>query len=430
MDREKQHIPLLLDLFQAGLGAVSAAQSLPPHLPETAPKGRTLVLGAGKAAAAMAAVAAKHLTGQVSGLPISGLPISGLVVTRYGHTCDIPDETITVITAAHPVPDQCSKKAARHMLDLAQGCTLDDRLIFLTSGGGSSLLALPVPGLELAEKQDITRHLINAGANITQINCVRKHLSCIKGGRLAAASGTRDIHTLIISDVVGDEPSAIASGPTIADPTSLADARAVIAHYGCPFEEKVLAILHDKANETPKPGIFHEQHTVIAKATDMLNAAATFAQKKGWQVYNLGDGIEGEAREVGARHALVARELKSRGGKWLLLSGGETTVTVRNKNGCGGPNLEYLAGLAMALNGEPGITALACDSDGIDGSQDNAGAFVTPTTLTRAAKLGIELQEHLDTNRTYDVFKALDDLVITGPTLTNVNDFRVIAIET
>ncbi len=419
MQHNEHNKTLLLDLLHGGLDAVSATQTLPSHLPTIPPKGRTLILGAGKAAAAMARVAATHLDG----------PVSGLVVTRSGHVCDMSDDAITIMTAGHPVPDIRSEQAAQQMLVMVQDCAADDRLIFLASGGGSSLLCLPVAGLELAQKQAITRHLVYSGSPIAQINCVRKHLSRIKGGRLAAVSGTKDIRTFIISDVVGDEPSAIASGPTIADPTSLDDARAIIARYGCPFKKQVMDLLGNEANETPRPGTLSGQHTIIARAADALERAATLAQKQGWQVQSLGDNIEGEAREVGRNHAHLARKLKARGGRWLLLSGGETTVTVANKDGCGGPNLEYLAGLALTLNGEAGITALACDTDGIDGSEDNAGAMITPDTLRRAAKLDINLQDCLRTNQTYNFFKTLDDLVITGPTLTNVNDFRIIAIE-
>ncbi|PHS27619.1 MAG: glycerate kinase [Robiginitomaculum sp.] len=410
---------LLLALFNQAVLATSAKVALPAHLPAKTPRGRTLVLGAGKAAAAMAAVTAETMSA----------PLHGIVVTRYGHDCEIPGGKIAIACAAHPVPDEQSTIIARKMLSLAQGCTPEDRMLFLASGGGSSVLSLPAPGLSLLQKQDIIRHLLHSGADIAHINCVRKHLSSIKGGRLAVACGTRDIHTFIISDVPGDAPSAIASGPTIADPTSLADARAVITRYGTPHEEVVVAALNNDANETPKPGTLFEHHTIIAKAEDALTAAAKLAQAKGWQVHNLGDRVEGEARKVGARHANISRKLKARGGRWLLMSGGETTVTVRHKNGGGGPNLEYLAGLALALNGEAGITALSCDTDGIDGSEDNAGAYITPSTLSRATALGLDINEYLENNRTYAFFKALDDLIITGPTLTNVNDFRIIAIE-
>ena len=410
---------LLLAAFHRAVQATSAKATLPVHLPTRAPRGRTLVLGAGKAAAAMGAVAAKTIDA----------PLHGMVVTRYGHECEILENEITIACAAHPVPDEQSTIIAREMLVLAQGCKPEDRLLFLASGGGSSVLCLPAPGISLLQKQDIIRHLLHSGADIAQINCVRKHLSAIKGGRLAAACGTRDIHTFIISDVPGDDPAAIASGPTIADPTSLADARTVMARYGTPHENVVMAALNNEAYETPKPGTLSERHMIIAKADNALTAAAKWAQTKGWQVHNLGDRVEGEARHVGANHAKIARDLKARGGRWLLISGGETTVTLRHKSGGGGPNLEYLAGLALALNGEAGITALSCDTDGIDGSEDNAGAFVSPTTLSRAKVLGLDLKSYLEKNRTYSFFKALDDLIITGPTLTNVNDFRIIAIE-
>jgi glycerate 2-kinase len=410
---------LLLALFNRAVHATSAAVTLPSHLPTKSPRGRTLVLGAGKAAAAMAAITAETMD----------MPLHGMVVTRYGHDCEIPGGKITIACAAHPVPDENSIIIAREMLSLAQECKPEDRLLFLASGGGSSVLCLPAPGISLLQKQDIIRHLLHSGADIAQINCVRKHLSAIKGGRLAAASGTCDIHTFIISDVPGDDPAAVASGPTIADPTSLGDARAVIARFGTPHEKDVMAILHNEANETPKPGTPSEHHTIIAKADDALTAAAKLAHDKGWQVHNLGDRVEGEARKVGADHAEIALKLKARGGRWLLISGGETTVTVHHKNGGGGPNLEYLAGLALTLEGETGITALSCDTDGIDGSEDNAGAFITASTLSRAEEHNLDLNKYLEKNRTYAFFKALDDLIFTGPTLTNVNDLRIIAIK-
>jgi hydroxypyruvate reductase len=405
-------------LYDDATNAVQAAHTLPPALPSSEPEGRTLILAFGKAAAAMAKVAETTLCG----------PLSGLAVTRYGHGGDIKMNAIEVIYARHPVPDEASQNAARRMLDMARGLSGKDRLIALVSGGGSSVLALPAPGLSLSQKQDVVSHLLHSGADIAQINCVRKHLSAIKGGRLAAASGTKDIHTFIISDVPGDDPAAIASGPTIADPTTLKEARTIIERFGTPHEDIIGAILHDAANETLKPGTLPGQLKIIACAKDALDHAEHLARSKGWQVHNLGDQIEGEARLVGAMHAKIALELQPRGEKWLILSGGETTVTIANKNGRGGPNLEYLAGLTLALNGAPGITALACDTDGIDGSEDNAGAVITPTTLSRASAKGLNIASALENNETYRVFKALDDLIITGPSLTNVNDFRAIAI--
>ena len=419
MKTETPYRELLLRLFRAGVERVSASRALPAYLPRSRPQGASLVLGAGKAAAAMAAVAAQRLTG----------PVSGLVVTRYGHTSPVPLDAIEVIEAAHPVPDQKSRQAARQMLALARGAGPQDRLVFLASGGGSAVLCLPVPGLAFAEKQAVVRHFILSGAPISEINCVRKHLSAIKGGRLAAASGTSDIRTYIISDVPGDDPAAVASGPTVADPSTLAAARAVIARYGSPCQDKVMALLGDRAHETPKPGTLNERHVIIAKAADCLDAAAALARAEGWQVHNLGDHIEGEARILGAEHAKLARALKGRGGRWLMLSGGEATVTVRHPEGGGGPNLEYLAGLAQELNGEAGIYALAGDTDGIDGSEDNAGAIITPTTRRRAQAAGLDIKACLAQNQTYALFKTLDDLVVTGPTLTNVNDLRAIVID-
>ncbi|PHS25813.1 MAG: glycerate kinase [Robiginitomaculum sp.] len=415
---QNDSLAFLKALYDNAINAVQAARTLPPALPASPPAGRTLILAFGKAAAAMAKVAETTLCG----------PLGGLAVTRYGHGGTIKTDAIEINYASHPVPDEASQNAARRMLDRAHACTEKDRLIALVSGGGSSLLALPAPGLTLVQKQDVVRHLLHSGADIAQINCVRKHLSAIKGGRLAAASGSQDIHTFIISDVPGDDPAAIASGPTIADPTTLNEARAVIARFGTPHEGTIQAILHDPANETPKPGTLPGQYSIIACAKDALDHAERFAMSKGWQIHNLGDRVEGEARNVGAAHAKIALKLQARGGEWLILSGGETTVTISNKNGCGGPNLEYLGGLALALKGAPGITALACDTDGIDGSGDNAGAIITPTTLARASVKDLNIMSALENNETYRFFAALDDLIITGPSLTNVNDFRAIAI--
>ncbi len=409
----------LLDLFNIAIKSVQAKMVLPAHLPLEPPIGKTLVLGAGKAAAAMAAAAQNTLD----------YPLTGLVITPAGHDCPLPDTRIKMLTAAHPIPDDRSVLAARTFLDMAGHCDPDDRLIFLGSGGGSSLLSLPVPGLSAIQKQEIIRHLLLSGASITQINMVRKHLSTVKGGRLTAACGTRDIHTFLISDVPGNDPAMIASGPTIADETTLSDAQNIIAKYKTPHQKVVEAILQNKANETPKPGTLAGQYTIIARAQDALEAATKLARKTGWQVECLGDRVEGEAFQIGKQHARLALDLKARNGRWLLLSGGELTVKVKNKNGAGGPNLEYLAGLALALNGEPGISALACDTDGIDGSKKNAGGFIGPDTLQSGVESGLNLRQHLKTNQTYRFFENLNDLIFTGPTLTNVNDFRAIAIE-
>jgi glycerate 2-kinase len=415
---EQDHLSFLRALFQDAIQATYAQTTLLPVLPKEAPLGRTLVLGAGKAAAAMAATVAHTLEG----------PLQGLVVVPDHHECAIPSTDIAIITAAHPIPDARSVDAARRMMALAHALKPQDRLIFLASGGGSSTLCLPIAGITLAQKQATIECLLLAGAPIAQINCVRKHMSAIKGGRLAAISGTADLHTFMISDVPGDDPAMIASGPTLADYTTLGEACAILEQYPVAQRAELLSHLNTPAMETPKPGAVPGSHTIIACADDALAAAETLARKKGWRVKNLGSLVEGEAREVGAMHASIALSLKKNGEKWLLLSGGETTVKVRREGGAGGPNLEYLAGLALALKGAKGIYALACDTDGIDGRGTHAGGVVTPDTLWRVEQANLDVDTALQTHNTHPLFKALDDLVITGPTRTNVNDFRAIAI--
>lgn len=419
MNMETERRTFLLRLFEAGLAAVRPSFCLPPHLPRQAARGRTLVLGAGKAAASMAAA----LRGGVD------WPLSGLVVTRYGHGVGEAIAGIEVIEAGHPVPDRQSRDAARRMLDLAHALGPDDRLIFLASGGGSATLSLPVAGLGFEDKRALVRHLVLSGAAIDEINCVRKHLSAIKGGRLAAAAGAAEILTYAISDVPGDDPSGIASGPTAPDHTTLADARAVIARYGCPNPEPIARSLADPANETPKAAAQRARVFVVARARDCLDAAARVAAEAGIDVVDLGDRVEGDSCAVGREQARLARILREQGRRALILSGGETTVAIRNAAGRGGPNLEFLMGFARELGGLPGIHALACDSDGIDGSEDAAGAIVTPSTLDRAAAAGVDIDAHLESNDSYRFFAATGDLVVTGPTLTNVNDFRAVLVE-
>lgn len=415
----------LLALFQVAVRAVSAETVMPQALPQSS-GGRLVVIAIGKAAADMMRVAQiRHLGGQ---------PIEGLVVTRHGH---LPPEGASwpgteVIEAGHPYPDEHSVRAARRALEIASTLRAGDRLLVLLSGGGSALLAAPAAGLDLAAKQAVTRALLRSGATIAEINCVRKHLSAIKGGRLAVAGGAARVTTWIISDVPGDDPSFVSSGPTVADHTSLATARAIVAKYGIVPPAAVTAALADPANETPaadSPGLAGAQTLVIARARDALDAAGRLAASLGYQVTDLGDRLEGEARLLGASHAALALGLAGDGARGAILSGGETTVTVINKAGRGGRNLEYLLGLALALDGAPGIHALACDTDGIDGTDHAAGAIVTPDTLSRARALGLDPHAFLESNDAYLFFDRLGDLVVTGPTLTNVNDFRAILID-
>jgi len=415
---------LLRALFEAAVEAVGAVRALPPALPDDAPAGRTLILAIGKAAAAMAAVAAARVRG----------PLSGLVITRHGHAGP-PDDLppgFELIEAGHPVPDAASLAAGRRALDLVGALGADDRLLALVSGGGSALFAAPVPGVSLADKQAVTRALLGSGATIAEINGVRKHLSRVKGGRLAVAAAPAQVVTLVLSDVPGDDPSFVASGPTVADRTTLAAARAILARYRIVPPAGVAAALADPANETPPPdapGLAGGVVRVIARARDALDAARALAEGQGCRVTDLGDRLEGEARALGAAHAALARQLAAEGARHLILSGGETTVRVVNPAGRGGRNLEYLLGLALALEGAPGIHAIACDTDGIDGTGDNAGAIVTPDTLARARALGLDPAALLAANRAWDLFDALGDLVVTGPTRTNVNDFRAILID-
>ena len=412
---------LLRELFEAALGAADPKLAVPRHLPHPA-EGRTLVIGAGKAAATMAqAVEAAW-----------NAPMEGLIVTRYGHA--VPCKTIEVVEAAHPVPDEAGRAATERILSMVQGLSKDDMVICLISGGGSALLTLPAPGLTLAHKQDVNRALLRSGADITEMNCVRKHLSAIKGGRLAAAAAPARVVTLIISDVPGDDPSSIASGPTVPDPTSFADARAVLARYGIEPPGPVRAHLEAAGEETPKPGdprLARAETRLIARPQDSLEAAATRARAAGIVPIILGDAIEGEAREVARVMAAIAHQVARHGqpaaAPCVLLSGGETTVTVTGQ-GRGGRNAEFLLALAIALDGAPGIFALACDTDGIDGSEDNAGARIAPDSLIRAQAAGLDARARLADNDGYGFFAALDDLIVTGPTLTNVNDFRAILV--
>ncbi len=405
---------LLRRMLDAALASAAPARCLPAHLPAP-PAGRTLVVGAGKAAAAMAQAVENHWDG----------PLDGLVVTRYGHR--VPTRAIAVVEAAHPVPDAAGRQAAAHILASVSELGADDLVLCLISGGGSALLTLPAPGLGLEDKQAVTSALLRSGATISEINCVRKHLSAIKGGRLAAACHPARVVSLLISDVPGDEAAVIGSGPTVPDPTTFGDALAVLRKNRISDPVAVISHLERGAEETPKPGdprLARAETRLVAAPSMALAAAAAMAREAGYQPEILGDALEGEARVLARAHADRARAAPP---GTVLLSGGEATVTVTG-NGRGGPNAEYALALALALDGAPGIFATACDSDGIDGTEDNAGAWVTPDTLARARTAGEDAAARLAANDAYGFFAALGDLVVTGPTLTNVNDFRAILL--
>ncbi len=413
---------LLRAMLDAAIAAALPERILPPHLPAP-PKGRTIVLGAGKASAEMARVVEKHWRG----------PLEGLVVTRYGHA--VPCEKIEIVEASHPVPDAAGRDAARRILELAGQAGPDDLVLCLISGGGSALLALPAEGLTLEDKQAVNKALLASGADIHQMNVVRKHLSAIKGGRLAAAAWPADVVSLLISDVPGDQPSSIASGPTVPDPSTFADALAILARFGIDPPPAVKAHLERGAEETPKPGdprLADNVTTIVARPQASLEAAAEVARKAGVTPLILGDSLEGEAREMGRVMAGIARQVVTHGqplpAPCVLLSGGETTVTVRAKGGRGGRNTEFLLGLADQLHGLPSTWAIAGDTDGIDGSEANAGGIVTPDTLERARAAGLKAADHLARNDAWSFFDGLGDLVTTGPTLTNVNDFRAVLV--
>lgn len=411
----------LRGLFDAAVAAADPAHALPPHLPAP-PRGRTVVLAAGKAAASMAQAAELHW-------PKEGdATLTGLAVTRYGHglACD----GIEVIEAGHPLPDAAGLGAARRFLELADTLTEDDLLLFLVSGGASALLVEPADGLSLEEKQTITRGLLHSGAPIDEMNCVRKHLSAIKGGRLAAAAWPAPVVTLAISDVPRDDPAVIGSGPTVGDPTSCADALAIARARGIELPAHAVAALESGHWESVKPddpALASTRYALIARPADAQEAAAATARNSGIQPVLLGDDLEGEARSLAAVHA--GRALSANPG--VILSGGETTVTLDSttpSDGRGGRNCEYLLALALSLDGAPGIHAIACDTDGIDGTEDAAGATIAPDTLSRARAAGLDAAEMLRRHDSYTFFERLGDLIVTGPTRTNVNDFRAILI--
>lgn len=409
---------LLLDLFEAGVRAATPEIVLPGRLPQPA-AGRTLIVAVGKAAAAMAAVA--H--------PRMGPRAETIVLTRYGH--GLPESALlpgmVQYLAGHPVPDAAGEAAARAILSAARALGPQDMLLALISGGGSALLALPPPGVSLQDLSVLNRMLLASGMAIADMNCVRKHVSAISGGRLAAAAAPAQVVTLAISDIPGDDPALIASGPTLPDATTLEQARAALAACAITPPTAIAAALLDPGNETPV--LNAGACTVIASARSALEAAAEVAEGFGYRPIILGDAVEGEARLVARDHARRARSVKAQGGRWALLSGGETTVTVANPAGRGGRNGAFLLALALELGGEPGVYALSADTDGIDGTQDNAGGLLAPDTLERLAARGIDPAAALAADNAYDVFSALDDLVITGPTQTNVNDFRALLIQ-
>jgi hydroxypyruvate reductase len=444
----------LRSLYDAAVARALPAQNTARFLPAP-PKGRTLVLGAGKAGGAMAEA--------VDALWPKDAPLSGLVVTRYHHVppaykvlMSAPGRDaaaprggapqawggpapaagrIEVVEASHPVPDAAGERAAQRILELTQGLTADDLVLCLISGGASALLSLPAAGLSLEDKRAINKALLNSGAAIDEMNCVRKHLSAIKGGRLAARCAPAKVVTLLISDVPGDAPEVIGSGPTVPDSSTCADALRILQRYGIDIPAAARAGLESGRFETPKPGdarfAGHQVH-MIATPQQSLEAAAALARAAGIEAHILSDEIEGESREVGKVHAALARSVAHRNQPFakpcVILSGGETTVTVKNKGGRGGRAGEFLLGCAIALQGEPGVFVLAADTDGIDGIEDNAGAVVTPDTLARALSAGMKGSEYLDRNDAYSFFSRLGDLVVPGPTFTNVNDFRALLV--
>ena len=427
----KEPIAFLRQLYQIAVAAALPDQIIAPNLPAP-PRGRTVIIGAGKAGGSMTLAAERAWPATA--------PMTGLVITRYAHTPNaykqLPDARIKVVEASHPVPDLAGEQATRQIMAMVGGLSVDDLVICLISGGGSALLTQPVEGLSLTDKQRINSELLRSGANIGEMNCVRKHLSLIKGGKLAALCAPARVLTLAISDVPGDEVSVIASGPTVPDPTSCTDALAIIDRYRIDVSAATRHRLQRGELETPKPGdaIFARCETrVIATPQQSLQAAATAARAAGLSAYVLSDQIQGEARDIGYMHAALARQVRDHDQPFskpcVILSGGETTVTVRASKGRGGRAVEFLLGTAIELAGSSGIWAIAADTDGIDGTEDHAGAVLTPDTLVRAANHKVSGRAALDANDAYGFFSTLGDLVLTGPTFTNVNDFRALLIQ-
>ena len=417
------HRKILRAMFDAAVASAQPELCVPRYLPPK-PKGRTIVIGAGKASAAMAQVLEAHWDG----------PLEGIVVTRYGY--EAPCQQIEIVQAAHPVPDAAGLQAAQRIQQLVTGLTPDDLVIALISGGGSSLLVSPGPGLSLADKQSINSALLQCGASITEMNCVRRHLSAVKGGRLGAACYPAQLVTLLISDVPGDDPSDIASGPTVTDKSTCEDALAIINRYCINISDAVRQALGQGELESVKPGDARLQSSSIHMITApqmSLEAAAQVALAAGITPYILGDSLEGQSRDLGKAFAGIARQVVKHGQPFqtpcVLLSGGETTVSVTG-DGRGGRNVEFLLSLAIAIDGLPDVYALAGDTDGVDGIEEIAGAYLAPDSLSRAWKLGINPRKSLDNNDGHGFFQALGDAVVTGPTRTNVNDFRAIFIDT
>lgn len=416
---------LLRRMFDAAVASAQPALCIAPHLPapESLGRGRLVVIGAGKASAAMARAVEDAWRG----------PLGGLVVTRYGYS--VPCRRIEIVEAAHPVPDAAGVAAAERILETVRGLGADDVVLCLISGGGSSLLTLPPPGATLADKQELNRALLASGASIGEMNCVRRHVSAIKGGRLAAACHPARVLTLLISDVPGDRPGDIASGPTVADPTTCADALDIVRRYGIAMPAALRKLLVSGEGEAVKPGdprLARAETRIVAAPQLALEAAAAVARAEAVAVHILGDAIEGEAKDVGKVLAAIALQVAERRQPFappcVLLSGGETTVTVRG-HGRGGRNVEFLLALAIALDGRPGIHALAADTDGVDGQEEIAGALLAPDSLARAWALGMRPKDRLADNDGHGFFQALGDSLVTGPTLTNVNDFRAILID-
>src|ERR1700680_3595242 len=412
---------LLRRLFDAAVDAAQPALCLPPHLPPR-PAGRMLVIGAGKASAAMARAVEDNVDG----------PLEGLVVTRYGYA--VRCERIEIVEAAHPVPDAAGIEAARRIREKVAGLTADDLVLCLISGGGSALLAAPAPGLTLADKQAVNKVLLKSGANISEMNCVRRHLSALKGGRLAAACHPAKVVTLLIHDVPGDDPIDIASGPTVPDPTTCEDALAILRRHDIEVPANVRRLLESGEGETVKPGdprLSGIETRMIATPQMALEAAAVVAHDATVPAHILGDRLEGEEREVGKVMGGIALQVADRRQPFVppcvLMSGGETTVTVRG-TGRGGRNVEFLLALGIALHGHPGVHAIAGDTDGVDGLEEIAGAYLAPDSLDSALRKGINPNDSLPNNDGHGFFEALGDSLITGPTLTNVNDFRAILI--
>jgi glycerate 2-kinase len=420
---------LLESLFRSAVAAAHPSRCLPPQLPDPPARGRLVVLAAGKAAGSLMEVAEAHYLAR---LPQDRL--SGIAVTRHGY--GRPTTLIPVVEAGHPVPDEAGLAGAEKMLTIADGAGADDLVLVLLSGGASANLIAPAPGISFADKQAATRAILRSGANIGEFNCVRKHLSRIKGGRLTKHAHPAKIVTLAISDVPGDDPAVIGSGPTVPDPTTLADARAIVAKYRLDLPQAVIGALDNPDNESPKPGdaVFAKtEYRILARPADALAAAQVRAQEAGYDCVILGDRLQGEAREVAAAHARLARDYAAQNRRIVILSGGELTVTLRG-NGQGGPNQEYALALAIHLDGAKGIAAMAADTDGTDGGRgrpdDPAGAFIDETTLIRARTAGLDPAAFLADNNSTGFFNGIGDLFVPGPTFTNVTDFRAIVVDT